>query len=389
MRVLIAPDSFKGTLTAGEAASALSAGLSDSVQQLCAVLLPLGDGGEGTLQAMLTAVGGSVHRVPVKDPLHRTVSATVGMLATGEAFVEMAQASGITLLDEDELDPMRAGSYGTGQLLDAARLRTDRIIIGIGGSATVDGGAGMARALGVRFLDSRGNEIVAGGEGLTEVASVDTSGLHSDWHNIQVKVMCDVDNPLTGPRGAARVFGPQKGAKGDDVRRLECGLQNLAGLLDEMAGRPVSEQPGAGAAGGLGAMLAALLNASLMPGAELALDLAGFDSLLCDSVDLVVTGEGLLDEQTLGGKLPLAVARRCRAVGVPAVAIPGAVDPEAEKKLSAEFAAILPASYPQVPSCLSCPAAKALLSNAARRLGCCLQLSRQDGNENGRVCSER
>lgn len=372
--ILVAPDSYKGTLTAAEAAAAIVEGFRLNWPELECVALPLGDGGDGTLAALMAAVGGVEHAVGVNDPLGRPIEATYCILEDGTAILEMATASGLTLLRGEELDVLRASTCGTGQLLDAARKRSGTLALGIGGSATVDGGLGMARALGVRFLDARGDE-VTGAVHMENISHIDASGLSPDWGEVRLRVMCDVDNPLNGPRGAARVFGPQKGASIEEVWLLQRGLANLGQRLEQFCGEPVADEPGAGAAGGLGAMLRGVLGADLLPGAEVALDLVGFDRMLEQDCDLVVTGEGRLDHQTLSGKLPLAVSRRARKRGVPTVAIPGSLEVEAEGALRGEFDALVPVQPPQgndaavlAPSCL--------LRLTAARVAACLRVGR-------------
>ncbi len=344
--ILVAPDSYKGTLTAAEAAVAIVEGFGLGWPTLECVALPLGDGGDGTLAALMSAVGGVAQSVGVNDPLGRPIEATYCILEDGTALLEMAAASGLTLLRGEELDVLRASTWGTGQLLDAARRRSSTLALGIGGSATVDGGLGMARALGVRFLDAQGAE-VTGPAHMENIIDIDTAGLSPGWAGVTLRVMCDVDNPLNGPRGAARVFGPQKGASTEEVRVLQRGLANLGQRLEQFRGESLVDEPGAGAAGGLGAMLRGLLGADLLPGAEVALDLVGFDRMLEPDCDLVVTGEGRLDRQTLSGKLPLAVSRRARRRAVPTVALPGSLEVEAEEALRAEFDALVPVQPPE------------------------------------------
>ncbi len=365
MRILISPDSYKGTLTAGEAASILAEGLKEILPEVSTVQIPLGDGGEGTLCAMLDAVGGTKHPEKVLDPLGREICSEIAVLSSGSAFVEMARASGLILLSRQELNPLECSSWGTGQLLNAARRRSSRIIVGIGGSATVDGGLGMARALGVRFIDRYGDEVPPSGRGLSRIHSIDLSGFHPGWKDTIVEVMCDVNNPLTGSQGAARIFGPQKGANECQVELLERGLESLGEILNCLVGEDVTSYPGAGAAGGVGAMLKALLNAELLSGAELAVKVSGFEQLLeTDRIDLVLTGEGLLDSQTLAGKLPIIVAKRAKAAGIPVAAVPGSVSKDDANRLFERFDYIIPASDSSEPP-ISTQQAEADLKNAA------------------------
>lgn len=341
MMVLFAPDSYKGTLTSEEAARAMAEGFREAWPEAECLLLPLGDGGEGTADALMAVIGGRRQCIDAADPLGRTVRAGFVMLNDGTAILEMAAASGLTLLTDEEKDPLRATTAGTGQLLMAARERTRELILGIGGSATVDGGLGMARILGARFLDARGGEITMPGD-LHRLVCIDAGAVERDWQGVRLRVMCDVDNPLTGCLGAARVFGPQKGATPRDVELLDRGLNRVGSVLEDMTGERIVDVPGAGAAGGLGAMLRGLLGAELLPGAGLAMNIAGFDDHTEEGIDLVVTGEGRMDAQTLNGKLPLAVSRRARRAGVPVVALPGSLDSDAESSLMDEFDAIVP-----------------------------------------------
>jgi len=341
---LIAPDSYKGTLTAVEAAQAIADGVRTGWPGKRWECLPLGDGGEGTVDALTAAVGGRNMKARVRDPRGREVVARYSILPDGEALMEMAEASGLTLLSSEELDPFRCDTYGTGQLLMAASGVTDRITLGIGGSGTVDGGIGMGRALGFRFFDRQGQEVTGPGPKMREITSIDASRAVLRAGQVRVRVMCDVDNPLCGSSGAAHVFGPQKGASPEGVHLLDAGLARLGRALEKFSGRSICDVPGSGAAGGLGAALMGLLGAVLVPGAERALDLVCFDRHLDRGVELVLTGEGCLDAQSLGGKLPVAVARRSRKKGIPAAALPGTVDEGGFPGLGAEFAFILPAS---------------------------------------------
>lgn len=328
MRVLVSPDKFKGCLTAAEAAEAIARGLRAAGADV--MLAPIADGGEGTLEALVAAVGGSVMGTIARGPLGIPVRAHVGILSDGTAVVEMSQASGLRLVAERDRDPMKASSFGTGEMIRAAiARRAQRILIAIGGSATVDGGMGLARALGIRFLDAGGSEVAEGGQGLEHVARIDDSTLDKRLPGTPLVVASDVMAPLLGPEGAAHAFGPQKGATREQVDGLERGLANLAERLRDDLGADVAERPGAGAAGGVGAMLMAL-GAEMRSGAELVLEAVGFRERLKEA-DLVVTGEGRLDMTTAQGKAPAMVARMAREAGVPCVALVGsAADVPAE-----------------------------------------------------------
>jgi glycerate 2-kinase len=324
MRVIVAPDKFEGSLTAGQAAQAIRAGLLRARPDAEVVGLPLGDGGAGTLEA-LVAAGFERVPVPASGPTGEPVAAAIAVQGH-RSFVEMAEASGLKRLPGGRRAPLAATTYGTGELLRAALDRGAReVVLGIGGSATTDGGAGMAAALGARFLDDAGAELPPGGAALLRLAHVDTAGLDPRLRHVAVTVAADVDNPLVGPNGAAHVFGPQKGAGPDDVLLLDSALRRYARVLAADLGVDVADTPGAGAAGGLGAGAIAFLGARLRSGIELVLDLVGFHEAVA-AADLVVTGEGKLDGQSLRGKAPVGVARAATAHGVPVVALAGVVE---------------------------------------------------------------
>lgn len=332
LRVLVASDGFKGCLEAEEACEALARGLRRAG---CVVSsLPLADGGEGTTRALIAAAGGELRSARASDPLGRERDAEFGLLPNGRGVVEVAAASGHSLLSAAERDPARASSAGTGQLLAAAAAAgAGEVILGLGGSATNDGGAGLAQALGVRLLDAEGRDLPPGGLALARLERIERPP-EALVHRLRILAACDVDNPLCGPRGASRTYGPQKGASPALIPRLDAALARLAEVIARDLGRAVAEVPGAGAAGGIGAGLLGLCEATLVRGAPLVLDATGFDERLAEA-DLVVAGEGQLDEQTLSGKLPWEVARRARAAGVPVVAVAGRVAPEARAALYA------------------------------------------------------
>ena len=342
MKVIVCPDSFKGSLSARDAADAIARGVQSIHPDAEIVAIPLADGGEGTLDALIGATEGEVRSVRVHDPLMRPIEAQYGVSGDGEtAIVETAAASGLGLLTESERDPTITSTFGTGELLlAAAESGTRRIIIGVGGSATNDGGAGAMTALGARFLDTSGTELEPGGAALANLSSIDTSRFRFPVSSITVEVACDVTNPLCGPAGASAVFGPQKGATPEMVELLDAALANYAGVLRNDLGRDITDLPGAGAAGGLGAGLAAFLNAELRSGIDIVLDAVGFDDALADA-DLVITGEGRLDEQTAGGKTIAGVLRRASARSIPVIALCGSVSGD----LSALRAAGLTATY--------------------------------------------
>jgi len=322
VKVLVAPNAFKGTLTATQAAAAIARGVHEVFPDAEIVQVPVADGGDGTVEALVDANHGEYRLTAVQGPLGDPVEARYGLIEGGRtAVVELATASGLVLLDPARRDPRKASTFGFGQLLDAARRDgVSTIIAGIGGSATNDAGAGMAQALGVRLLDAEGRELTRGGAPLIDLARVDASGLDPGWRSVKVRVACDVTNPLTGPRGASHVYGPQKGADAATVIELDRALKRFGDVVG------IDDLPGAGAAGGTGAGLVAFLGATLEPGAPLVVEATGFDARLQGS-DLVITGEGRVDEQTAFGKAPGEVAKRASKAGVPVLLIAGSKGP--------------------------------------------------------------
>jgi glycerate kinase len=367
MRVVVAPDKFEGSLTAEQAAAAIEAGLLRARPDAEVVRLPLGDGGAGTMAAVLAA---GFQRVPVRatGPTGEPVDAAIAL--RGErAFVEMAEASGLRRLPGGRRAPLDATTYGTGELIRAALdLGADQLVLGIGGSATSDGGTGMATALGVRFLDEAGRPLPPGGAALLRLARIDAGGLDPRLQGVRVTVAADVDNPLVGPEGAAAVYGPQKGASPEDVLLLDSALRRYARVLQSDLGVDLAAAPGAGAAGGLGAGAMAFLGASLQSGIDLVLELVGFGDAVAGA-DLVVTGEGKIDVQSLRGKAPFGVARAAAAHGVPVVALGGVVE-VAEQELRAagiEEAYALTELEPDIERSIA--EAAPLLQRLAERLG--------------------
>ena len=331
LKILIASDSFKGSLSSGEVASAVRTVLLEVLPECVVYSLDISDGGEGLVQALAPALGADTVSAQVHDPLGRIIEAQYAVKG-GSAIIEMASASGLTLVAEDERDIMKASSRGLGELiLDALERGCRDFIIGIGGSATNDAGTGMLSALGWRFLDSSAQTLPDGGGSLERIVQIDESTVDPRLCEARFKVACDVDNPFYGPEGAAAVFGPQKGASPMQVQALDRGMRNFAQLVLESggtvavregAGVDLQAVPGSGAAGGVGGAMSAFLAAPLLPGAHLVLDALGFDSLASDC-DLVITGEGRLDLQSLHGKACHAVLQRSLALGVPVVAICG------------------------------------------------------------------
>lgn len=367
MRVVVAPDKFEGSLTADQAARAIGTGLLRARPDAAVVRLPVGDGGAGTLLAL---VAGGFERVPVRatGPTGEPVDAAIA-LRRDRAFVEMAEASGLRRLPGGRRAPLEATTYGTGELIRAALdLGARELVLGIGGSATTDGGTGMASALGVRFLDQAGRPLPPGGAALLRLARIDTAGLDPRVRRVRVTVAADVDNPLVGPEGAAAVYGPQKGASPEDVLLLDSALRRYADVLRCDLGLDLADVPGAGAAGGLGTGAIAFLGATLRSGIDLVLELIGFDAAVAGA-DLVVTGEGKIDFQSLRGKAPLGVARAAAAHGVPVVALTGVLE-VAERELRAagiEEAHALTELEPDVERSIA--EAEPLLERLAERLG--------------------
>jgi glycerate 2-kinase len=328
MKIVVAPNAFKGSLSAVGAAAAIARGVRQATPGAQVVEIPVADGGEGTMEALVSAHHGDHRSIEVEGPLGDPVQAQLGLIDAGRtAVVELASASGFALISAERRDPRKASTYGFGQLLEAAReAGVEKVIAGIGGSATNDGGAGMAQALGYRLLDEAGVELPRGGAALLRLRRIDGSEVDSRWRTIGVEVACDVTNPLLGPEGASAVYGPQKGADPQAVEELDRALANLAAVIERDLGKKVADVPGAGAAGGAGAGLIAFLNARLVRGAPLVVQTAGLDQAL-KGADLVITGEGRIDAQTAFGKAPGEVARRAQAAGVPVLFLAGTRGP--------------------------------------------------------------
>ncbi|MFU2170527.1 glycerate 3-kinase [Klebsiella grimontii] len=324
MKIIIAPDSFKESVSASRCAQAIKAGFVSIFPQAECVCLPIADGGEGTVEAMVEATDGKMVMLPVMGPMGDFVGAFYGLSGDGQtAFIEMAAASGLMLVPAGERNPLRATSYGTGELIrHALDAGVRHIILGIGGSATLDGGMGMAQALGARFLDERGESVGLGGGALQRLVKIDLSDLDPRLHDCRIEVACDVDNPLLGERGAAAVFGPQKGACIEMVAVLERGLQNYARVMLAATGQDVAPMVGGGAAGGMGAAARVFLNATLKSGIDIVLEAVHLEEALRDA-DLVITGEGRMDSQTVGGKAPVGVARIAKKYDIPVIGIAG------------------------------------------------------------------
>jgi glycerate 2-kinase len=330
MKIVIAPDSFKESLTAAETARQIEAGFREIFADADYRRMPIADGGEGTVDALIDALGGERRCAKVGDPLGRPVDAVYGLTTDGIAVIEMAAASGLHLVTGAERNPLVTSSRGTGELILAALdAGARRFIIGIGGSATNDGGAGMLQALGAQLLDARGLVLGQGGAALSRLARIDASGLDARLASCSFEVACDVDNPLVGPAGASAIFGPQKGATPAMIEQLDAALAHYAAVMARDLGHDVATTPGAGAAGGMGAALLAVLNARLRPGAEIVTEAAKLGEAI-RGADFVITGEGCIDGQTIRGKAPIGVARLAREFGVPVIALGGAVTASAD-----------------------------------------------------------
>lgn len=341
-KYVVIPDSFKGCLSSGEICDIIAREIRrrDPEARVCA--LPVADGGEGTVDAFLGALGGEKVAVPCRDPYGRPLTAHYGLFPDGKtAVIEMAAAAGLPLVGEDRR-VADTTTYGVGQLIAHALKRgAERILLGLGGSATNDGGCGAAAALGVEFLDAEGKAFVPVGGTLRRIAHIRTGGLLPALRQAEVIAMCDIDNPLCGESGAAAVFAPQKGADAATVRMLDEGLAHLAAVIEMDLGRSLLALPGGGAAGGFGAGSVAFLGAQLQMGIEAVLDLTDFDRLAADAY-LVITGEGRLDSQSLRGKVVVGVARRARALGVPVVALVGSSETDIAAAYDAGVTAVFP-----------------------------------------------
>lgn len=325
MKLVIAPDSFKESLSARAVAEAIAAGWARVYPDAELLLCPMADGGEGTVDALLSATGGALQQTRVSGPLGDPVEAHWGLLPDAQAIIEMAEASGLHRVEPARRDVLAASSFGTGELIRAALdAGVRRIVLGLGGSATNDGGAGLLAALGVRFLDVQGTELPPGGAALARLRQIDLTGLDTRLAQVEVMVAADVDNPLCGPRGASAVFGPQKGASPEQVAQLDAALGHYADVMAATLGEDLRDQSGVGAAGGLGFAARAVLRAGFRPGVELVAELSGLAQAV-QGADLVITGEGRLDGQSLHGKTPVGVARIARAAGVPVIALAGSL----------------------------------------------------------------
>ncbi len=332
-KVIIIPDSFKGTLSAKQICRILKEKVHQQFPACEVVTVPVADGGEGSVDCFLEALGGRKETVQVHGPYMELMEAEYGILSDGTAVVEMASCAGLPLV-EDRKNPKKTTTYGVGELiLAAAKAGSKRIITGLGGSCTNDGGCGMAAALGIPFYDAQDREFVPTGGTLKEIRRIDMSRREKLLDQIELLAMCDITNPLTGPEGAAHVFSPQKGADEGMIQELEAGMVHYASILEQTVQIPkIRELPGGGAAGGMGTGMAALLGAKLIPGIQAVLDTVQIDTL-AEHADLILTGEGKIDSQSIHGKVLSGIARRGKALGIPVVAIAGGIDREALPEL--------------------------------------------------------
>ena len=346
MHILIAPNAFKNSLSADAAAAAICRGLMESSLDCTCDCFPVGDGGDGTAALIIEKCAGEWVETTVHNPFGNLVETGFGIIEAGKtAVIEMANASGLRLLPAAELQPLRSNAFGTGQQLLAALDRgVKKIIIGMGGSATVDGGTGILKALGIHFLDAAGNALQQLPGDLTRLAAIDMSTLDKRLEETALVVLCDVDNRLLGPAGAATVFGPQKGADATEVLQLEAGLQQLAILASQQTGKDMAAVLHGGTAGGAAAGLFAFLDAQLVNGIDYFLSLTGFDAFL-EKADLVITAEGSIDEQTLQGKGPFGVASRAKRKGLPVIGLAGKIPLQKNELLQQYFDVLLPIGH--------------------------------------------
>ena len=383
MRILVSPQEFKGSLTARQAAEAIAAGLRRALPDAVLDLAPMADGGPGTLEALLSAASGQAKTARVRDPLGRPRETAWGLLTEGPtAVIEMAASSGLVLLKPGERDPRIASTYGTGQLISAALdAGCRRLIIGVGGSATNDGGAGIAQALGARLLDKQGKDLPPGGAALAALDRIDISGLDPRLRDCEITVATDVVNPLLGPSGASVLYGPQKGATAAVVAELEAALGRYAEVVERDLGVDIASLPGAGSAGGAGGGLVAFLKARVVSGAELVAEAIGLRRRLAEA-NVAITGEGRLDRQTAFGKAVAVVARLAKEQGRPVIALVGSLEdkrhPAAAAGLAAAdgFDAVLPIAAGIMTEAEMFERAAELLSDAAERAGRLLLIGR-------------
>lgn len=370
MRILIAPNAFKNSLAATDVAEAIKEGLEESKLHCIIDCFPVGDGGDGTSELLLRYQNGNTIAVTVRDPLMRKISSSFGLMERGNtAVIEMANASGLRLLQSKELDPLHTSSFGTGELIINALDRgAIKIIMCIGGSATVDGAVGLLQALGFRFLDTDGKELTGIPETLVDLESIDTSAVDERVMRCKIIVLCDVENVLLGKEGAAAVFGPQKGASAGDVKKLEASLERLTAIVLTQTGKNMATIKSGGAAGGMAAGLAAFLNADLVNGIDYFLSLTNFNKAL-EGKDLVITGEGSIDMQTLHGKGPFGVAKRAKQKGIPVIGLAGKIPAERIEPLEQYFDVLVSINNGEAELSYALARAKQNLKRTSKKIG--------------------
>lgn len=380
MRILIAPNAFKGSLDSQEVAEAIAHGVMESRLSCICECFPIGDGGDGTANLLIKAAKGQWVETPVRDALGRKILTHFGLIDSGKtAVIEMANASGIRHLAREDLKPLSATSFGTGEQIKVALDKgVQKIILGMGGSATVDAGVGILKALGARFLDTEGDDLLILPEDLHDLASIDLSGLDPRIHTCEIIILCDVDNPLLGDEGAAKVFGPQKEASEDDIEKLNKALLQFNKVIAEKTRTDLSELKYGGTAGGAAAGLHALLNANLIDGIDFFLNFCNFNTAL-EQADLLITGEGQIDEQSLKGKGPIGVARRAKERRLPVIALTGSAPLQIDSALYDYFEAIIPISNSPMELNKALEFTKQNLERTARMLGNILALRRVSG----------
>lgn len=368
MKLVFASDSFKGSLSSKRIHEILTETAHEVLGDCEIVSVPMADGGEGTLDAIGSVTGGEMVDCVVRDPLGRPVHAEYLVLPDGTAVVEMAQASGLTLLSAEERNPLKTGTYGTGELiLDAIRRGYRKVTVTLGGSATNDGGMGCMRALGVRFLDAEGTELSGCGEDLLRLSRIDVSGLAPEIAGTDFTLMCDVNNPLCGEHGATYTFGPQKGASGETLKLLEQGMNNYRDIIKGEYGTDCDSVPGCGAAGGLGAALLVFLRGHIRSGIDTVLDLTDFDGIIRDA-DLIITGEGRADEQSARGKVMQGIGLRALKQGIPVIGICGSVEKGADELYDQGISALYATKPPDMPLDEAMLRAEEQYSNTAREV---------------------
>lgn len=368
MKILISPQAFKESLSGMEAARAIEEGVLRALPNAQTTLIPIADGGDGTLETLVATTGGTIQRATVEDPLGRPITSSWGALGDGQtAMIEMSRASGLALLQEQERNPRITSTYGTGQLiLEALNDGFSKLIIGIGGSATNDGGAGMAQSLGIKLLDKHGVNLQPGGSSLKKLDHIDVSTMDPRISEATIMVATDVSNILCGPTGASAVYGPQKGASQSTIEELDQCLSHFAASIKEILNIDIKQIPGSGAAGGLGAGLMAFLKADLQPGVDVVLETLQIESYL-EGADLVITGEGQMDYQTVFNKAPIGIAKRAKKKNIPVIAIAGSLGKGYEQVFDHGIDGVTAAVLAPMPLTKATDEAKSLVSMAAER----------------------